>query len=97
MMMAFDTNQIRSVGGKLEGYSSDFQSRLSSINKINQDIKNNWQGVAADSYIKAIDEQYEKMSKLTTTISELGTYLKNLAQAFEELENSNMVSGQGSN
>ena len=49
MMMAFDTNQIRSVGDKLEGYSSDFQSRLSSINKINQDIKNNWQGVAADS------------------------------------------------
>lgn len=96
-MMNYDTNQIRSVGSKLEGYSGDFQTRLDSINKINQDIKNNWQGASADSYIKAIEEQHKKMCELTTTISELGACLKNLAQAIEELEQSNMVSGSGSN
>lgn len=96
-MMNYDTNQIRSVGDQLKNYSTDFGTRLSSINKINQDIKNNWQGVAADSYIKAIEEQYEKMNKLTTTIDEIGNCLKNLAQAVEDLENSNKVSGQGSN
>lgn len=92
-MLSFDTNQIRTVASNLENYSGEFQTKLSNINKINQDMKNNWQGVAADSYIKAIEEQYSQMSKLTETISGIATYLNNLAKAAEELENSNMASG----
>lgn len=91
-MMNFDTNQIRNVGKNLENYSGDFQTKLDSINKINQNIKSNWQGVAADSYIAKIEEQYEEMKQLSTTISELGVSLTQIAQAVEDLENSNKVS-----
>ena len=93
-MMNYNTDQIRSVAGNIKNYSSEFQQKLDKINQINQDIKNNWQGVAADSYIKAIEEQHAQMSKLTTTIEGIGEFLTNLAKSVEELEQGNMVTGQ---
>ena len=93
-MMSFDTNAIRNAAGNIKNYSSEFQQKLEKIKQINEDIKNNWQGVAADSYLDAIAEQHAQMSKLTATIEGIGEFLTNLATSVEELERGNMVSGQ---
>ena len=64
---------------------------LENCKSINDNLKTCWKGADADSYTGKIAEQAQVMNKLQATIQEIGEYLVQVGNAYEQAMNENKL------
>ena len=93
--MAADLNinyeATRATGNNVKAKAEEFGSLLGSINSLNESLKSSWQGGDAESYTSKITEQAEVMKKIQNSMSEIGDYLVQAGNLYEETMNSNKI------
>lgn len=86
-----DYGETERVGNAICTYADDFKTLLNGINKLNEDLKSDWEGTDATSYTGKITEQAQLMDKLQKSIDEAGKLLKSAAKAYEEAMKQNTL------
>ncbi len=89
-----DYEQTRSTGRTVLGYTDDFNTLLNQINQDNNNLKSCWKGDDAASYTSRIEEQAQVMKKLEESMREIGDYLIQVADTYEQTMRSNIVTGE---
>ena len=81
----------RTAGKSVQNQAGEFKSLLNNIQSINDNLKTCWKGADADSYTGKIAEQAQVMNKLQSTIQEIGEYLVQVGNAYEQAMNENKL------
>lgn len=81
----------RTAGKSVQNQAGEFKSLLNNIQSINDNLKTCWKGADADSYTGKIAEQAQVMNKLQATIQEIGEYLVQVGNAYEQAMNENKL------
>lgn len=92
MDLRIDYQATRTTGTSVKNDAEEFKTLLNEIHSQNEELKTHWQGGDADSYTSKITEQEQIMNKLSTTIDEIGDFLIQTANAYEQAMESNKVS-----
>lgn len=92
MDLRIDYQATRTTGTAVKSDVEEFKSLLNEIHSQNEELKTHWQGADADSYTSKITEQEQVMNKLGTTMDEIGDFLIQTANAYEQAMESNKVS-----
>ncbi len=86
-----DYGETKRVGTAISADADDFKTLLGEINKLNEDLKSDWEGADATSYTGKIAEQAQIMNELQKTIDEAGRLLVSAANAYEETMRQNTL------
>ncbi len=84
-----DYTQTRNLGNNVISKGGEFATLLGNIKSINENLRNYWKGKDAEKYTNAVLQQSQVMDKLNTTINEIGEFLINVANIYEEVSNTN--------
>lgn len=90
MDLKINFEQTRSVGNQVAQKGSEFQDLLNKIKSVNTELQAYWEGSDASKYSNAVGAQAEEIQRLVNTITEIGTYLVKVGNAYEEAMNNNM-------
>ncbi len=89
--LKIDYEKARTVGNNIMNYAGDFKSLLQGINSINENLKQHWQGDDATKYTSEMSEQAKVMDKLHKTIEDVGKYLVDVGNAYEQAMHDNTI------
>lgn len=84
MDLNINYQETRNTGNNVITQSEEFSNLLSKINNINSQLKGYWQGQDATKYSGAVEEQLQYMQQLKETIAEIGEFLIQVGNAYEE-------------
>lgn len=84
-----DFEGTRTAGNNIKSKAEELKTLLSGIKTLNDDLKKYWTGDDATMYTTKITEQAAVMTKLQTTIEEIGTYLLNVSDVYKKGMNDN--------
>lgn len=84
MDLNINYQETRNTGNNVITQSEEFSNLLSKINNINSQLKGYWQGADATKYSGAVEEQLQYMQQLKETIAEIGEFLIQVGNAYEE-------------
>lgn len=83
--------KTRDTGTAIQNYATDFKKLLGEIQNLNDSLKRSWQGADATKYTNEITEQAQVMNKLQQTLDEVGTYLIQVGDAYENAMQDNTL------
>lgn len=92
MVMAdlkIDYSETRSLSTKVKGKAAEFGTELATINSANNNLKAHWQGDDATKYTDAVAKNAKTMKELKEAIEDIGKFLNDVANAYEEVVNTN--------
>lgn len=92
MVMAdlkIDYSETRSLSTKVKGKAAEFGTELATINTANNNLKAHWQGDDATKYTDAVTKNAKTMKELKEAIEDIGKFLNDVANAYEEVVNTN--------
>lgn len=92
MVMAdlkIDYSETRSLSNQVKSKASEFGSELTTINNANNNLKAHWQGDDATKYTDAVAKNAKTMKDLQDAIEDIGKFLSDVANAYEEVVNTN--------
>lgn len=81
--------EAKNLGNNITSKAEEFESLLTKINAANNELKNYWQGSDALKYSDKVAEESQVMDKLSTTLSDIGTFLVNVGNAYEKVSQDN--------
>lgn len=81
--------EAKNLGNNVSSKAEEFGSLLAKINTANDELKNYWQGSDASKYSDKVAEEAQVMSKLNTTLADIGTFLVNVGNAYEKVSQDN--------
>lgn len=84
MDLVINYQETRNTGNAVIGQADEFKNLLENIKNINNELKSYWQGADATKYSGAVDEQAQYMQQLATSINEIGEFLVQVGNAYEE-------------
>jgi WXG100 family type VII secretion target len=84
--------EAKNLGNNVSSKSEEFGSLLSKIKSANEELKTYWEGSDASKYSDKVSEQAQTMDKLNTTLSDIGTFLVNVGNAYEKVSQENQNS-----
>ena len=82
--------ETKLVGNNVATKAEDFQELLNRIKTINEELKTYWQGSDASKYTEAVEVQSQEMQKLAEVIKEIGEFLVQTGNAYEDAMQTNM-------
>lgn len=82
-------DELISVGSQVTEKREEFQKLLTKIQSVNNELQRYWEGSDASKYSNAITKQIEDTQKLSDTISEIGTFLVKIGNAYRETSEAN--------
>lgn len=89
MNLSIDYNQTRQLGQQVLEKGNDFSDILTKITNENDNLKNYWKGSDADKYTGAVTAELENMKTLNKAINEMGQFLIDAANAYEQVNEAN--------
>ena len=78
-----------SVGNQVTERGGEFQELLNKIKSVNSELKTYWEGSDASKYANAVEQQAQYMQQLTDTINEIGAFLVQVGNAYQEVSENN--------
>jgi len=90
MDLQIDFDETINVGTQVIAKSEEFETLLNEIKTVNASLQSYWEGSDASKYSTAVATQAEEVTKLISTINEIGNFLVNVGNAYEEAMNSNV-------
>lgn len=91
MDLKIDYQETKSTGNQVQSYAGEFNSLLNDIKGLNEQLRSDWKGDDADSYTTEINEQAQVMDKLKGSIEEIGKFLVDVGNAYEQAMEENKI------
>lgn len=77
---------LRSEGNDLKQFAETLEETLNSIDSKINEIIDNWDGLAQDSYFASYTEMKDKLKACPELVQNLGTSTTSAADAFEQVD-----------
>ena len=84
MDLRINYQETMTVGNQVTAKGEEFKTLLTKIKNVNSNLKAAWEGSDATKYTSAVEEQAVYMDKLASSIDEIGTFLVQVGQAYQE-------------
>ncbi len=91
MDLNINFQETRTLANNIKNQAEEFNSKLSKVNEINEDLKSAWEGTDAASYSNEVANQAKIMKDLYNTISSISNFLTSVANAYEEVSRNNTI------
>lgn len=91
-MLKMDYEMTRSIGNQIKEKTESFNSLLSEIKNINNNLKVVWEGRDEAKYSNAVIEQAKVMDELSAIMESIGNFIVSVAQIMEETQSANASS-----
>lgn len=91
MDLNINYQETRATGNQVSSYADEFNTLLSDIKNLNENLKSSWKGADAESYTGAITEQAAVMDKLKGSLEEIGKFLVSVGDAYEAAMEENKI------
>jgi WXG100 family type VII secretion target len=83
-MLNVNYDETRTVGNNIKNKSQDFGALLNKIRTTNERLAEVWIGADAQAYTNKIEEQAKEQVKLNQSMEEVGQFMVNAGNAYEE-------------
>ena len=87
--LVVESSALHSLASKVESNTADFRTSLDKIINENAELKTVWKGSDIDSYSSRVAEQAEEMNRFHKTLTELGAYMHNTANEYQNAQDTN--------
>jgi WXG100 family type VII secretion target len=88
-MLNVNYDETRTVGNNIKNKAQEFESLLNEIKNTNKTLAEVWIGADAQAYTNKIEEQANEQITLKQSIEEVGQFMVNAGNAYEETMESN--------
>ncbi|MET9422953.1 MULTISPECIES: WXG100 family type VII secretion target [unclassified Streptomyces] len=89
------TGDITELSGKIQNFSIELNSRITSLNGVVDRIQAGWQGAASQQYDQVQTQVNRRLSNLQQSLENLQNIVKMSADGFDEEERKRMSSFAG--
>ena len=89
MDLSIDYERTRKLGNQILDKGAEFKSILDKLESENAEIRNNWKGSDSTKYTTAVDSEIANMKILKQAIDDMGTFLINAANAYQNVNETN--------
>ncbi len=89
MDLSIDYGKTRALGENIVEKGKDFVEILNKVNSENDNLRNYWKGADAEKYTGAVAVEIQNMRVLSQAINEMGEFLIQAANAYEQVNEAN--------